>query len=79
MLSSESRSSESRADRDVMIDILSQLAGRDRDALLRFYVDAHQGHQIEHDLDLTTADLQALRRRVRVAFSDQKAARLRKR
>ena len=65
-------------DRDLMIDILSQLARRDREAALLFYVDGHEEHQIEAELDLNPGHLQELRRSVRAAFSERKAARLRK-
>ena len=76
MLSSESKFS--IEDRDLLIDILSQLTRRDREAVLLFYVDGHEEHQIEAELDLNPGHLQELRRSVRAAFSERKAARLRK-
>ena len=59
---------------DLMIEILSELAGREREALLRFYVDRQAERQIEVDLGLSRNRLQELRQYVKAAFVERQAS-----
>ena len=59
-----------------MVEILSALEHRDRQALFQFYVDGHEEHQIEVNLDLNSGHLQELRRSVRAAFSKRRVSRI---
>jgi len=57
-----------------MIEILSELAEREREALLRFYVDRQAERQIEVDLGLSRNRLQELRQYVKAAFFERQAS-----
>ena len=60
-------------DRDLMIEILLLRTERDREAILRFYVDRVVEGQIEADFRLSSGQFRELRRSVRTDFWAGKA------
>jgi hypothetical protein len=56
------------SDAKVMIELLTDLSGQEREAFIRFYVDGHPPDQIESALGLDEYRFQNLRCSVKAAF-----------